>query len=191
MQGSASGGHRRPLELLGAGAWPSMRLEEVAGVSLGAKQGRRSSCPGRCGKGNRMEARRKAAAANRVGGGACGGGAEEGVARTARGGHWLWSLAMEAEQRRQRVRRRLPVYVARPHPPPRHPPRTRGPPRPAHCEPPSPLPFSVSPVGHRGRAPPGAPTARANPLAGAPWPWTHAPVEPSRSRPRSSSRLAW
>ena len=91
----------------------------------------------------------------------------------------------------RRRRRRLPVYVARPHPPPRHPPRARGPPRPAHCEPPSPLPFSVSPVGHRGRAPPGAPTARANPLAGAPWPWTHAPVEPSRSRPRSSSRLAW
>ncbi|KAF7042252.1 hypothetical protein CFC21_051905 [Triticum aestivum] len=42
--------------------------DKVAGVGLGAKQGRRSSCSGRCGKGNRVEARRKAAAANRVGG---------------------------------------------------------------------------------------------------------------------------
>ena len=55
--------------------------EEVADVGLGAKQGRRSSCSGRCGKGNRVEARRKAAAANRVGGSAWGGGAEERVTR--------------------------------------------------------------------------------------------------------------
>ena len=62
----AGAGRRwRPDEVGGLGLHGAAK-DEVAGVGLGTKQGRRSSCSGRCGEGNRVEARRMAAATNRV-----------------------------------------------------------------------------------------------------------------------------
>ena len=51
----AGAGQRwRPDEVGGLGLHGAAK-DEVASVGLGAKQGRRSSCSGRCGKGNRVD----------------------------------------------------------------------------------------------------------------------------------------